>query len=150
MIQRKQTLFLLLAVILGVVTMSTSIATVTQGGLTLHRVYCMMTIDAQGAASFQVWPLFLVLLLASSISLINIFLFRQRMVQAKICLVSIFLYVAFYLGLAIFSKTLAPDALNFHLSFSAALPAVCAILTMMARKGIIPDEKLVRAADRIR
>ena len=150
MIQRKQTLFLLLAVILSVVTMSTPIATVTQEGLTLHRVYCIMTMDAQGGASFQVWPLFLIMLLASSISVINIFLYRQRMVQAKLCLVSIFLLIAFYLGLAVFSKLLAPEALNFHLTLSAALPAICAILCVMARKGIIADEKLVRAADRIR
>ena len=44
----------------------------------------------------------------------------------------------------------APDALNFHLDFPAALPAVSAILCFMARKGVLADEKLVRAADRIR
>ena len=150
MIQRKQTLFLLLAVILGVITMSTPIATVGDEGLTLQRVYCIMAMDAQGGASFQVWPLFLLLLLASSISVIDIFLFRQRMVQAKICMVSVILFMAFYVGLAVFSKLLAPDALNFHPTLSAALPAVSAILCVMARKGIIADEKLVRAADRIR
>ena len=31
-----------------------------------------------------------------------------------------------------------------------ALPAVSAILCLMARKGIMDDERLVRAADRIR
>ena len=100
MIQRKQTLFLLLAVILGVITMSTSIATVGQEGLTLQRVYCIMTMDGQGGTSFQVWPLFLLMLLASSITVINIFLFRQRMVQAKICMVSIIFFMASLLYIA--------------------------------------------------
>ena len=60
------------------------------------------------------------------------------------------LYVAWYLALIVVSKMQAPDALNFHLDFPAALPPVSAILCFMARKGVLADEKLVRAADRIR
>jgi hypothetical protein len=36
------------------------------------------------------------------------------------------------------------------LNIAAAFPAVMIILNFMARKGILADEKLVRAADRIR
>ena len=121
--QRKQTVFLLLAVILGVVTLSTR---------------------------FYSWAMFIILLLASSIDLLTIFIYKQRMRQALLCVVSLFIYIAWYVALIVYSKQVAPDAVGFHLSWEVALPAVAAILTLMARKGIIADEKMVRAADRIR
>lgn len=121
--QRKQTVFLLLAVILGVVTLSTR---------------------------FYSWAMFIILLLASSIDLLTIFIYKQRMRQAALCVVSLFVYIAWYVALIVYSKQTAPDAAAFHLSWETVLPMVAAILTLMARKAIIADEKLVRAADRIR
>ena len=150
MIQRKQTLFLLLAVILGIVTLSLSVATTTAEGLTVAHVYNLLWIDQAKAAHFGVWPLFAILLVATSLSLYTIFLFKRRMLQATLCTVSMVLFVAWYIALLVVSKTLAPDAANFHLSIPSALPAVSAVLCFMARKGIIADEKLVKAADRIR
>ena len=123
MIQRKQTLFLLVAVILGVIVLSTH---------------------------FYSWVLFAVLLFASSLSLYTIFIYKRRMRQAAFCLVSIFAYLAWYVLLIVYGKQVAPDAQDFQLPWTAALPAVCAILNFMARKAIIADEKLVKAADRIR
>ena len=92
---------------------------------------------------------FVILLLASSIDLLTIFIYKQRMRQAALCLVSLFVYIAWYVALIVYSKQTAPDA-AFHLSWETVLPMVAAILTLMARKAIIADEKLVRAADRIR
>ena len=43
-----------------------------------------------------------------------------------------------------------PESCHLDMSFTAALPAVSLILYILARRGIIKDEKLVRAADRIR
>lgn len=150
MIQRKQTLFLLLAAILGVVAMSLPVGTVVAGGLREATVYSLLWRDAAGAVHVGVWPLFAVLLLASSLCVYTIFLYTRRLLQARLCLVSLLLYVAWYIGLVVVSKSLAPDAQDFHVSLVAALPAVSAILCLMARKGILADEKLVRAADRIR
>ena len=150
MIQRKQTLFLLLAVILGVVTLSMPVATVVAEGLTTGTVYNLLWLDGQRAAHYGVWPLFGILLLASALSCYVIFLFKQRLLQARLCLVSTLLYVVWYVALIVVSKSLAPDAQNFHLSVVAALPAFAAILNFMARKAILADERLVRAADRIR
>jgi uncharacterized BrkB/YihY/UPF0761 family membrane protein len=150
MIQRKQTLFLLVAAVLGVITLSLPIATVTDQGLTVSQIYNLLWLDSQHVAHFGVWPLFAILLLASALSLYTIFIYRRRPQQATLCLGAMALYVAWYLALIVVSKMQAPDALNFHLDFPAALPAVSAILCFMARKGVLADEKLVRAADRIR
>lgn len=154
MIQRKQTVFLLLAAILGVVAMSLPIASVMAEGLRTASVYSLMWVDttpaAHFAAHYSTWPLFAMLLLASSVAVYSIFLYRRRLLQARLCVVSLLLYVAWYIGLVVVSKSLAPDAQDFNLSIVAALPAVSAILCLMARNGILADEKLVRAADRLR
>ena len=43
-----------------------------------------------------------------------------------------------------------PEGTTFKPAFAACLPLVTIILYLLARAGIIADEKLVRAADRIR
>lgn len=116
MIQRKQSIFLLVAAILGVVF-------------------------------FKAWPLFIIQLLASVVSLCTIFLYKNRPRQASLCLVSIFLNLAWYIVLAVMIQQ---GRLSEQLPWEACLPIIAAILCFMARKAIIADEKLVRAADRIR
>jgi 4-hydroxybenzoate polyprenyltransferase len=121
--QRKQTLFLLLAVILCVVTLS---------------------------SHFYSWVQFLVLLFAAALNTLTIFLFKKRPQQAMLCSVSLFVYVIWYVALIVFSKQTAPDASDFHLPWSAVWPVVCMILVVMARSAIMADEKLVRDSDRLR
>ncbi len=98
MIQRKQTLFLLVAAILGLVF-------------------------------WLSWPLFVIQAFASVLSLYTIFIYKKRPLQAKLCLVTILIH---------------------FLSIVACFPLIAAILCFMARKAILADERLVRAADRIR
>ena len=150
MIQRKQTLFLLIAAVFGVLSLCLQLAEVTDEGLTVGRVFSLWTIGQGGAFSFEPWPLFVLMILVSSLSIITIFLFKRRRLQARLCLVSTLISVLWYVALLVVSKQLAPDAQNFHVEIAAGFPAVAAILNFMARKAIIADEKLVRAADRIR
>ena len=116
MIQRWQTVFLLIAVILGMV-------------------------------HFQAWSLFLMQMLSSAISLIAIFLFRRRPLQAMLCLAAIIANLAWYVLLAV----LIQQGMQAEtLPLTASLPLIAAILCRLARRRIIADEKLVRAADRLR
>ena len=116
MIQRKQTLFLLIAVILGMV-------------------------------HFQAWALFAVQMLASAISLIAIFLFKRRPLQATLCLAAILANIVWYIVLAVMIQQ---GLLAESLPLTAALPILAAIFCLLARRGVLADEKLVRAADRLR
>ncbi len=116
MIQRKQTLFLLVAVILGMV-------------------------------HFQAWLLFIIQMLASAVSLYAIFLFKKRKIQATLCLVSIVVNLAWYIALAVLIQN---GQLPEQLPWTACLPMIATILCFLARRAVIADEKLVRAADRIR
>jgi ABC-type uncharacterized transport system permease subunit len=86
-------------------------------------------------------------MLASAISLIAIFLFKRRPLQATLCLVAILANLAWYIVLAVLiQQGLQPEALP----LTASLPIIAAILCLMARRGVLADEKLVRAADRLR
>ena len=116
MIQRKQTVFLLIAVILGMV-------------------------------HFQAWALFGIQMLASAISLIAIFLYKRRPLQATLCLAAILVNIVWYIVLAVLIQQ---GLLSESLPLTASLPIIAAILCLLARRGVIADEKLVRAADRLR
>lgn len=150
MIQRKQTVFLFLSAVLGVLTLCLPLATFDAEGFTLYRVYSLWMTAPGCAPSYLPWPLFAVMLLAASLSVYTIFRYMHRTLQASLCLVNVMLHVIWYVALAVLSKFLAPNAADFHLGFAAAFPAVSLILCFMARQSILSDERKVRAADRLR
>ena len=150
MIQRKQTIFLFLAAVMSVLALCFPLATVSADGFTLHRVYSLWMTTPSGALSYLPWPLFMVMLLAASLSVYTIFRYTQRTLQASFCLINIMLHVIWYVALAVLSKCLAPNAADFHVNIAAVFPAIAIILCFMARQGILSDERKVRAADRIR
>ena len=148
MIQRKQTLFLIIAVILTIVCMSTQVAALyNDSGIEFARLYNLWLTDGQGNNSFLSVPLFICLLISSVTSIITIFLYMKRKLQATLCLVNIIVLVAWYIFLAVLPQQTGG---TMNLRLSAALPACSIILLFMARKGILADEKLVRSLDRIR
>jgi hypothetical protein len=112
MIQRIQTVYLLLAAILAVV-----------------------------CSCIRLTWLDVLQLLNAAVCLGTIFLYAKRVLQAKICLVALLLVFAWYIGLAVIQG---------YVNTVDCLPMIEAILIFLARRGIIHDEKLVRAADRIR
>jgi len=148
MIQRKQTLFLILAFVLMVVCMSTQLATlVGNNGIAFANVYNLWLTDGQGSHSLTSAPLFVMLLLSALLSLVTIFMYMKRKLQAKLCVVQMFVLLGWYVFLAVLPQYVGGQM---NLRWPVVLPAVCIILTFMARKGIVADEKLVRSLDRIR
>ena len=123
MIQRKQTVFLLLAAILGVLVI----------------------------VNYPMWPLCLLALVASSLSIFTIFKFKRRPLQARLSVFAAVLFLLWYPAVLLVNKFMMPSGLQFDIvNIWGALPAISAILCILARKGIMDDERLVRAADRIR
>ncbi len=120
MIQRKQTLFLLLAFVLTLV--------------------CVFL---QGAPMLSM----ACLILSSLLSIVTIFLYTRRKLQARLCLVDMLLLVVWYILLAAVPR--GASLVN-ELGWSDLLPAISILLLFLARKGILDDEKLVRSLDRIR
>ncbi len=152
MIQRKQTLFLLLACILNAVCLCLPIAQFVPEGMGVsHSMTNLWLSLSDGSCDFSPWPLFALLIVATAVSLCNIFLYKNRVLQSRICMFVILLLVAWIAVYGAMAFILAEDtASKFQFSFAAVLPVVSLILVFMARSGIIADEKLVRSMDRIR
>jgi len=148
MIQRKQTVFLLVAFVLTLMGMSMQVGSlVGETGAVFARVYSLWITDGQGQHSFVSAPLFVALMLSALLSLVTIFLYTKRKLQATLCLLLMLLYVVWYVVLAVLPQQTGGQL---HVEWPAVLPAISIILAFMARKGILADEKLVRSLDRIR
>lgn len=150
MLQRKQSLFLLLAVILNIVCLMMPVGELVPDGLGVNTVvYNLWIKDGNGTASFASAPLFAVLLIESVLSIFAIFRYNNRKQQIKMCSWNMLLLVVWYLAFAAVYVA-NKDNGDFKLCFSFILPLVSFILTYMARRGVKADEALIRAAERIR
>lgn len=156
MIQRKQSLFLLLAVIAYAVCLFLPVAGVTptgMGGESLVYNLGVVSGDRGISVSTTCLPLFILLSVSTVISVVTIFLYGNRKMQLNLCAIAALftgLWCIDYALLA-FSVIPLPEVEGAVApKFAACLPVVALILQLMARKGVSDDEKLIKAADRIR
>ena len=157
MIQRIQTIYLLVAAICSVVCLSLPLGRYVDDGLLTAKLYnlCIMQMGgAEHVFSFAAVPLFVILLLVVVISLYTVFMYRNRKLQMRLCSFSSLLVIGWYIVYAVLAKLwggfIDVTSLSFAPGVGAALPAVALIFNLMARRAINADEKRVRAADRIR
>lgn len=156
MIQRKQTLFLLLTVIVCALGLFLPIGNIQPKGMgTDSLVYNLGVVSGDGGISVSATcvPLFLLLSVTAVLSLVTIFLYKNRKQQMSLCSVAMLFDALWYVdyALMLFGIVPVPEIEGaMHPQFAACLPLVGLILLAMAKKGVSDDEKLVRAADRIR
>lgn len=151
MIQRKQTLYLLLSLIVTVVCLCMPVAMLEPQGMGLSTlIYNLGTVVPDRGISFSNWPLSALLVVTIPLEACAVFLYRKRPLQAKLCVWSIVFCLAWYVYYAFALLNGFGHEYTFHLQFAACLPLVAIIALVLARQGIIHDEKLVRSADRIR
>ena len=149
MIQRIQTLYLLLAAAFCVACLCLPIgnfvdaageecgtlynlwlhlpspigSTLTMSGTAAEPV---LAADAAGTHVFTPWALFALLVIVTSGLLFCIFLFKQRLVQSRLALLCCILLLW------------------------AAFPCIAAVFSYLAFRAILKDEMLVRSLDRLR
>ena len=160
MIQRIQTLYLLLVVILGTLL---CFFPPVEFLLPNATEYIPLT-------AFDKWPLAVMSIAIPLLALVVIFLFKRRLLQARLNIMNVVLCLGYYALLALyvayivkgyepidfptseFSSPLKGDleGIQWYLTVWAAIPLVNVVLTMMATRRILKDEALVRAADRLR
>lgn len=153
MIQRIQSIYLLLVVALQIVTLCLPVGMfVTRTEVWSFYNYGLINAEATTTDN-SCWGMFALMLLSSIVAFGTIFLYKNRKLQVRLTifnmLVIIGWYVVFY-AFMIGYKEMLDDMLFFNTSLTLALPIVSLILSVMAVRAIRKDEKLVRAADRLR
>ena len=152
MIQRKQTLYLMAAIILTVMCLSMQIGSFRVAGLEVARVYNLWY-TALGQHHFDTWPLMAILLPTVALATYTIFLYHNRKAQALFCALNALLIVGWYVCYFVVGQTVGDKSwgtVDFRPTWPAVLPAIAFIFYLMARHAIKADEKLVRSMDRIR
>jgi hypothetical protein len=149
-IQRIQSVFLLIAVILMVVfaffpALSFEMAdkTVLYGALETGR-----------AGSMHIDPLlFTLTILISLLALIDIFLFKNLQRQMTVCFVDILIGIAMLVAICIQAFVVANrdgDGWVVNWQWYLILPVLSIIFLMLAHKAMSRDKKTLRDADRLR
>lgn len=155
MIQRIQTLYLLLVVVLTTFTFFSSIA-----GLQNVQLGIIYEMNYQGLFEkttsgkillANTWMLTALMALIPILACMTILLFKKRLLQIRLIIFNIVLMAGFY-GLMFiylwqYGKTL--DAKMF-VKISAAFPLVSIILSTLAIRAIGKDEALIKSLNRIR
>lgn len=154
MIQRIQTVYMAIAVIIAIVCICFPVGAFVpdgMGGTAVMSNLCIISGETEHQFDFSVVGLLIILVSAILNTVFTIFMYVNRKRQAKLCILSILLLVAWYIYYGACSLMLTDDYnASFSIRFNAALPLVSLILIWMARKAILADEALVKAADRIR
>ena len=146
MIQRIQTIYLLIAAILMAVTAFSPLFVVGP------QVVNAMAIVEAGEVIKPTWGIVSVSVLTSIISLLAIFMFKNRKLQVKFANITIVLGFFFYVTTLVYMLSYYDNFFGIlsSISYGIILP-LCAIIFMFLAKGRIgKDEKLVRSLDRIR
>ena len=150
MLQRIQTLFLLLASVCMLVATVTPLASFFYNGNPV--VFEAMGLFRDGNLENSTWALFVIGAISSLLSLMTVFLYKARIVQIRISIFNIFLMIGFYLYFGFLIFRINPEAgLQFQkIGIGVIMPAIAIILTYLAIRKIGADEVLVRSLNRLR
>lgn len=153
MLQRIQTVYLLIIVVLTIATLFLPLAVWHTGGE-------FFSFDASGVSSvgdqpeliYPTWSLFILTAAIALIALITIFLYKKRILQIRLRVFNALLMLGFY-GLFAFLAWIIKDQLSdaaVSVKIGLCFPLINLILDYLAIRNIGADEALVRSLDRLR
>ena len=155
MIQRIQTVYLLLATILMSLTLFLPLATIWCGA----DEVVVKAFSISGTLGFDApLPIYLgaVLSVATLLPFVIIFLFKKRLTQIRLCVSVIVLLLGSAAMIALYCYRLYTLLMammqegHLTIGFASIMPVVAIIFVALAIRGIAKDEALVRSLDRIR
>ena len=151
MIQRKQSVYLLISVILSAVCMFLPIGKFISENMGADSTLYNIAIKGMdGSVDYVVCILFVLLLISTVSSLLNIFLYKNRKIQSKICKANMLVLVVWYAAYVYFAFAGGGEGTEFSFGTAAVMPFFAIIAQILANNGIRSDEELIRSMDRIR
>ena len=156
MIQRIQTLYLTLLVILMVLLYCFPIATFISGTETFELdLFGIRSLTHEGNPIVSTIWMGILAILCTLIPLITIFLYKRRWAQIRLCIIEMILlgglqlFVLFYIYRTYTGiQDIAQHAIRY--SLIDVFPFIGIILTYLAFRGIARDEALIRSLNRMR
>ena len=147
-IQRIQSLYLLIAVILMAVFAFFPALTFELGG----REFVYGALEAGKVGVTHIDPLMLMLvILICFLALIDIFLYKNLQRQMTVCFVDIIIGLAMLIAIGIQAYVVSgKEGLTLNWQWYLILPVLSIIFLMLAHKAMSRDKKMLRDADRLR
>ena len=152
MLQRIQTLFLVLAAAAMLISVSTPLAT-------FHYEGDKVVMEAMGVylndnLNDSTWGLFAIGIISSVVALASVFLHKNRILQIRISIFNIILMTGYYIyfGFVLY-KILNSDLEGLYFNkvgVGIIMPIIAIILTILAIRKIGADEALVQSLNRLR
>jgi ABC-type polysaccharide transport system permease subunit len=152
MIQRVQSIWLLLASLTLLMLLILPIVTKTENG----TEFCILVSGlyqktAQGTLKMDTFlPLFISTIVIALMAFANIFTFKNRDLQKKICNVVIILTVGLSFWISQAAQKIPGGMEGAGYNAGAFMPILAIIFCFLAMRGIRKDEQLIKSADRLR
>ena len=152
MIQRIQTVYLFLVIVLCISCLFAGVGEWTLEGETVASM-SNFTYSKEGlepATTAPCYGLGVLLILVVLLTIPTILLFRKRMRQLRLAIFSTILLVGYVALYVFYAWAFTAEGTTFRFLLPATFPVVSIVLNALAIHGIRKDEALVRSLDRLR
>lgn len=139
MIQRIQTLFIMVVVVLQSILPFLPI--VKSLGADGTQIICK---------PINVVPLAILCVITSLIAAISVFLYRKRIIQMRISIFNSIVLVALQAYIVYYLVSFNKEYTTVQYCIPAIFPLLSTILSLLAARSILKDELLIKTLDRIR
>jgi len=96
-------------------------------------------------------PLMVYIIAYAVLNLVIIFLYKKRILQARLTTIAIILAIGLYAVIAFYRyMSFNVDVVSTNYNYPLLFPLVCLFFDYLAQRGVIKDEIKVRSLDRIR
>ncbi len=149
MIQRIQSLYLTLSIILMAFLLKLPLSTITTDSEQLS--FYASGIKENGISILQTTPMLILIITLLTLDIVALFSFKKRILQMRLLSFSIIMKLGSYLlGAFYVLQFKSSEGFTFLPHFSIIFPLVGIILLYLAIRAIGKDEALVKSLDRIR
>ena len=147
-IQRIQSVYLLIAVVLMVVFAFFPALSFTVG----DRMFVYGALETGKVGVTHIDPLLLMLvILTSLLALLDIFLYKNLQRQMTVCFVDIIIGLAMLIAIGIQAFVVGSrESVTLNCCWTVLLPVLSIVFMMLAHKAMSNDKKKLRDADRLR
>jgi len=155
MIQRIQTVYLLIVAVLFVTLLFLPLAIISSENMAYSfEVTGLYTLTTPAELVFPTWSFLAIDALIALISFVIIFVYKKRILQMRLCVYNTFLMIGFCalfcFYLYQFNKSPDLSECKIFLRFWVAFPIVALIFNYLAIRNIGADEALIRSLARLR